>query len=115
MPTLLDYVPAAVFGALNEMVAPLVKSGVASPWPLGVGGVVVETTGRRSGLTREVPLVAGRLGDTIVVSTVRDGSQWIRNLEADPQARVWLSGRPRAATASVRHLPGLDVAVLSLS
>ncbi len=75
---------------------------------------LVEATGRRSGLPRQVPLVAGRVGNSLVVSTVRADSQWLRNLEADPRVRVWLAGRARSATASVRR-GRLNIATLTLS
>jgi hypothetical protein len=35
------------------------------------------------------------------VSTVRSDSQWLRNIEADPDVAVWLGGQRRTATASV--------------
>ena len=54
------------------------------------------------------------VGDTIYVSTVRSDSQWLANLEATPQARVWLNGRERGATATVRRDERLQVAELKL-
>jgi len=98
--------PAAVlFRRLNSVVGPVVKAGVGTPLPIGVGVVNTENTGRRSGLVREVPLVGVRIGDRIVSATVRGNSQWIRNLEAGGDAAVWLWGRRRAADATVCRGP----------
>ncbi len=102
------------FRTLNKLVAPLARSGLVSPLPLGAGLVVVETTGRVSGLPRPVPLVGFRMGNRVAVSTVRENSQWLRNLEATPQAPVWLRGRPLPARAQVYRGP-IDTAVLELA
>ncbi len=101
------------FRALNRAVLPAVKTGLASPLRLGVGLVVLETVGRRSGLRREVPLVSARFGDTIVMSTVRHPSQWVENAAAAGSARVWVGGAARPGTASVRRGP-LQLVVLDL-
>ncbi len=89
------------FDALNAVIRPAVRSGIGNPLPVGAGAVNIETTGRRSGLPRTVPVLATRLGDSLTVSTVRDDSQWLRNIEADANVGVWLYGRRRAATATV--------------
>jgi len=106
-------IEAPIFDALNAVVRPGVRVGLGKPLPVGGGLVLVETTGRRSGLPRQAPLVAGRVGDSLVVSPVRADSQWLRNLEADPRVRVWLTGRARSATAHVQRLR-LDTVVLTL-
>jgi len=106
-------IEAPIFDALNAVVRPGVRVGLGKPLPVGGGLVLVETTGRRSGLPRQAPLVAGWVGDSLVVSPVRADSQWLRNLEADPRVRVWLTGRARSATAHVQRLR-LDTVVLTL-
>ena len=91
---------APLFRMLNAVVLPLAKAGLGSPLPVGAGVVVLETTGRRSNLPRQVPLAATRLGDRITVSTVRKDSQWVGNLEADRNAAVWLNGKRRDVVAT---------------
>jgi deazaflavin-dependent oxidoreductase (nitroreductase family) len=93
------------FATLNSVVRPAVRAGAGNPLPVGAGPVVLETTGRRSGLPRQVPVLATRLGDTLNVSTVRSDSQWLRNIEADDRVVVWLRGEAREARASVARGP----------
>ncbi len=96
-----ELVSAKAFSTLNRFIKPLVKAGFGSPLPVGPGLVLLETTGRKSGLPREVPLVAYRFGDRVRVSTVRGNSQWVRNLEQDDSPAVWVGGRRRPASAVV--------------
>lgn len=93
------------FRALNKSVLPAVRAGLGSPLPVGFGLVVLETTGRRSGIMRPVPLVAFRCGRRVTVSTVRADSQWVKNLEADSSAAVWLNGTRRNVNADVQRGP----------
>ena len=103
-----------VFRSVNRVVAPLARSGLAGPLPVGVGLVMLQTTGRRSGLQRQVPLLSARLGDRLLIGTVRSTSQWFRNLAVDPDPAVWLGGQARPADASVRPGP-VSLAVLELA
>ncbi len=93
------------FRTINRVVVPAVRAGVGSPLPLGFGLVVLETTGRRSGLTRSVPVLGFRAGRRLTVSTVRPDSQWLANLEAKPAAGLWRNGARRDVAASVRRGP----------
>ena len=101
------------FRALNTVVEPSLRDGVGNPWPLGGGLVLLETIGRRSREWRRVPLVATRVGDTIVVSTVRSNSLWLSNIEHDDRVAVWLLGTRRTGSAMVTRGP-LNTAVIRL-
>ena len=100
-----DDITRDVFRKMNRLVKPLVKAGLGSPLPLGLGAVVLENTGRVSGDTHEVPVLGLRVGRRVMVSTVRPGSQWVKNLEADDRAAVWYCGRRHETRATVQHGP----------
>lgn len=103
MRNLVDATTRRAFSTLNSVVRPAVRAGLGNPFPIGAGPVVLETTGRASGLPRLVPVLSTRAGDTLTVSTVRSDSQWIRNAEADSNVAVWLGGKRRKAVATVRR------------
>ena len=98
-------VTRAAFRTLNSVVKPAVTAGVGNPLPVGGGAIVLEVTGRVSGHPRQVPLLATRLGDRLMVSTVPGDSQWLANLEAKSACVVHLYGKPRTATGSVSRGP----------
>lgn len=91
------------FRSLNRVVKPLVKAGVGSPLPLGIGAVVMEATGSVSGELREVPLLGLRLCSTVLVSTVREESHWLKNAAAEEETAVWYWGHKHDTTAAVRR------------
>ncbi|MFF4592292.1 nitroreductase/quinone reductase family protein [Amycolatopsis sp. NPDC001319] len=66
------------------------------------GQVLLETTGRRSGLPRRTPVGGRRTGGEFwLVSEFGTRSQYVRNLQADPRVRVRLRGRWHRGTAHV--------------
>ncbi|MDQ6914303.1 MAG: nitroreductase family deazaflavin-dependent oxidoreductase [Actinomycetota bacterium] len=72
--------------------------------PPGYG--ILETTGRRTGRPRQVPVGAGRVGNSVWI-VVEHGHRagYVRNLEADPHVRMklrtGLGTRWRTGTAHV--------------
>lgn len=102
-----------LFRTLNRFVEPVVRAGLGNS-AVGLGAFVVATTGRRTGLQRPLPLLGLRFGETLIVSTVRSRSEWIRNLQHHPSADVWIHGRPRPASATVVRIPGAAIARLRL-
>src|SRR5712692_8484496 len=91
-----------LFDALNRVVEPAVRAGFGSPGLAPTGLIVLETTGRRSGFSRRVPLIGTLVGRYVVVGTARAvRSQWLRNASRDPNVRYWLFGQPRRARAVV--------------
>ncbi len=61
---------------------------------------LLETTGRRSGEPRRTPLGGRREGDQFwFVSEFGDKSQYVKNIQADPNVRVRLNGRWHDGTA----------------
>jgi hypothetical protein len=98
-------VSQTAFRTLNSVVRPAVLAGAGNPLPIGGGAVVLEVTGRVSGEPRQVPLLAARVGKQVVVSTVRSDSQWLKNVEAEPQVVVHLCGKRRSGTATVNRGP----------
>ena len=92
---------ADLLAPLNQAIAPLVKAGVAAPFLNPFGLVVLEIPGRKTGRPYTLPLACWSFHNTVVVSTVRSGSQWLQNLAAAESVSIWLRGRRRVATATV--------------
>jgi deazaflavin-dependent oxidoreductase (nitroreductase family) len=75
-------------------------AGVAPWW------VVLETTGRKSGRPRQVPLARGPVEDSAVwlISVHGEHAAFARNIAADPRVRLRLRGRWHGGRATVRPL-----------
>jgi deazaflavin-dependent oxidoreductase (nitroreductase family) len=69
---------------VNPLVRPLMERGL---WPKSQA--LLETTGRRSGQPRRVPLGNGlRGGHFWIVTEHGYGSAYVKNIQADPRVRV---------------------------
>jgi deazaflavin-dependent oxidoreductase (nitroreductase family) len=100
--TSLSRFEADFFAGVNSVIEPYLRAGFGTPGPCANGIVLLETTGRKSGRTINIPLMAASFGDVVIVSTARARrSQWIRNVAANPEVRYWLHGRARKAKAFV--------------
>lgn len=61
---------------------------------------LLETTGRKSGLPRQTPVGGRRIGQEFwLVSEYGEKSQYVRNIQANPQVRVRIKGRWHTGTA----------------
>jgi deazaflavin-dependent oxidoreductase (nitroreductase family) len=78
----------------------LLFAGVAPWW------VILETTGRKTGKPRRVPLARGPIdGNAYLIDAVHGHqSAWVRNIEANPAVRVRHKGRWHRGTASLESM-----------
>lgn len=61
---------------------------------------LLETTGRKSGEPRRTPVGGSRIGDQFwFVSEFGEKSQYVKNIQSNPQVRVRLRGRWLTGTA----------------
>jgi deazaflavin-dependent oxidoreductase (nitroreductase family) len=82
---------------LNPLVNLAVRAGLPTP-----SVVILETTGRRSGHPRRVPVTRALDGDTLwIVAEHGQRAGYVRNLKADPRVRVRVGRRWRTGTAKV--------------
>jgi deazaflavin-dependent oxidoreductase (nitroreductase family) len=66
------------------------------------GWALLETTGRRTGLSRTTPVGDGLVGSTFwIVAEHGRRAAYVQNIEADPRVRVRVRGRWRTGTAHV--------------
>ena len=69
-------------------------------WLMGPGTMLVALTGRKTGRSLEVPVNFYRDGAQVWVVSSRDRVWW-RNLQANPQVRLWIAGREHSAFGEV--------------
>ena len=88
------FLSAKVF---NRVVLAAARAGLPLP-----GVVILETTGRRSGEPRRVPVSRLLEGDTLWIVTEHGRkAAYVRNIEANPRVRVRAGRRWRTGTAQV--------------
>jgi deazaflavin-dependent oxidoreductase (nitroreductase family) len=81
----------------NPGVRWLLERGVRVP-----AVALLETTGRRTGRPRRVPVTDGLDGDTFwIVAEHGDAADYVRNIRQEPQARVKVGGEWRQGMAEV--------------
>jgi deazaflavin-dependent oxidoreductase (nitroreductase family) len=82
---------------LNPLVNAAARAGLPTP-----SVVLLETTGRRSGEPRRVPVGKALDGDTLwIVAEHGRRAGYVRNIEANPRVRVRVGRRWRTGTARV--------------
>jgi deazaflavin-dependent oxidoreductase (nitroreductase family) len=87
---------------VNPVVRPLVRRGFVPR-----GTALLETTGRRTGQPRQVPVGDGLRGETFWIVTEHGyGSDYVKNIQKD--ARVRVKVRRRWYDGSARILPDDD-------
>jgi len=83
----------------NRLVLAAARAGLPTP-----GVVILETTGRRSGMPRRVPVTRLLERDTLWIVTEHGRkAAYVRNIEANPRVRVRVGRRWRTGTARVLH------------
>lgn len=90
--------------AERRLINPVVRRSVFSG-RLGSTYAVLETTGRRSGVTRRTPVANGMRGDTFwLISAHGPRAHYFQNLLAQPRVRTGLAkdGRLRWRTGTAR-------------
>ena len=82
---------------LNRLINAAVRLGLPTP-----SVVILETTGRRSGQPRRVPVTRLLEGDTLWIVTEHGRrAGYVRNIEADPNVRVRVDRRWRPGRATI--------------
>src|SRR5579875_3331355 len=93
-------------GIVNPLNRALLASG-----RMGATYAVLETTGRRSGRPRRIPVANGLRGDTFwLISAHGPRAHYVQNLIADPRVRVGVvrDGQLGWRSGTARLLPGDD-------
>ncbi len=75
---------------------------MTSPGWAGDASCELTTTGRRTGRPHAIEIwFAARNGRIYLLAGGRDGSDWVRNLRAEPRVSLRIGGAPRTGRARV--------------
>jgi deazaflavin-dependent oxidoreductase (nitroreductase family) len=86
---------------VNPLVSAAVRIGLLPGWAL------LETAGRKTGRRRRTPVGNGLVDGTFwIVAEHGRRAGYVRNIEANPRVRVFVSGEWRSGTAAI--VPGDD-------
>jgi deazaflavin-dependent oxidoreductase (nitroreductase family) len=105
---------------LNPLVKPTIRLGLVRGWS------ILETTGRKSGESRQTPVGNGLDGDRFwIVAEHGRKAGYVRNIEADPRVRVFVGRRWRTGRATLlpeddplerqRSMPKLNARMVRLA
>jgi deazaflavin-dependent oxidoreductase (nitroreductase family) len=82
---------------VNPLVRPLLERGLFPPTQ-----ALLETTGRRSGKPRSIPVGNGLRGSTFWIVTEHGyGADYVKNIQRDPRVRVKVGRRWHEGTARI--------------
>lgn len=112
-PATIDQWAARLFQTRWIVRAPILVFRAGLGWLFGGRFVMVEHIGRKSGEPRYVVLeVIERETNALRVASGHGSrAQWLKNLQANPAARLWV-GRSKGVAATARILPESDAAAV---
>ncbi len=92
-----------VFPAVDRRLVPLTGGRLSTG--LGQPVVLVHVRGARSGVERTVPLLATKVGDTVLLVASKAGARkhpaWFHNVRAYPDVEVTIDGQRRPMRAEI--------------
>ncbi|WP_245836991.1 nitroreductase family deazaflavin-dependent oxidoreductase [Mycobacterium bohemicum] len=111
--------------SLKRQVVHRVQRFLVNPVGRKMPGVILETTGRKSGRPRRTAVGGRAVNDTFwMVSEHGEHSDYVRNIQANPAVRLRINGRWRSGTAHLLpdddplqrlgNLPALNSAIVRL-
>jgi deazaflavin-dependent oxidoreductase (nitroreductase family) len=92
-----------VFPDIDRRLLPLTRGRLSTG--MGQPVVLLHVRGARSGIERTVPLLATKIGDTVLLVASKAGAvehpAWFHNVRANPDVEVTIDGRRRPMRAEI--------------